>query len=135
MRWSDWRRLAIVILLLSCFLGCADPSSSQSSPLTAASARDTLDNWNPNYCKVAEFYGFYKPGDNQEVAYVLIANPSDKTQKPQVYAARFQLLALPDGQSRWFLVSLITHNSGLSRRQGWDNLMIAVKNQPPGVAK
>ncbi len=135
MRWSDWRRLAMVIFLLSFFLGCAVPSSSQSPPLTAASAKDTLDNWNPNYCKVAEFYGFYKPGENQEVAYVLVANPGDKAQKPQVYAARFQLLALPDGQSRWFLVSLVTHNSGLSRRQGWDNLMIAVKNQPPGAGK
>ena len=107
------------------------------SPVDGGGGQDTLDSWNPSYCKVAEFYGFYKPGENaaNQEAYVLIANPSDKAQKPVVYAARFQLLTLPEGQPRWFLVSLITHSSGLSRRQGWDNLMIPVKDQPPGAAK
>ena len=136
MMWSGWRRLAAIVLLLSCFLGCAVPSSSQTPPLTAAAARHTLDSWNPSFCKVAEFYGFYKSGENpaSQVAYVLIANPSDKAQKPVVYAARFQLLTLPEGQPRWFLTSLMTHSSGLSRRQGWDNLIIPVKAPPPAAA-
>jgi hypothetical protein len=136
MTWSGRRRLAAIVLLLGCFLGCALPSSSQSPPLTVAAVKHTLDNWNPSFCKVSEFYGFYKAGDNpaSQVAYVLIGNPSDKTQKPVVFAARFQLLTLPEGQSRWFLTSLITHNSGLSRRQGWDNLIIPVKEAPPPAA-
>jgi hypothetical protein len=137
MTWSDRRRLAAIVVLLSCFLGCAMPSSSQSPPLTAAAARHTLDSWNPNFCKVAEFYGLYKSDENSanQVAYVLIANPGDRAQKPVVYAARFQLLTLPDGQMRWFLVSLVTHSSGLTRRQGWDNLMIPVKNPPAAAGK
>lgn len=137
MTWSDWRRLAAIVVLLSCFLGCAVPSSSQSPPLTAAAARHTLDSWNPNFCKVAEFYGLYKSEENgaNQVAYVLILNPGDKAQKPVVFAGRFQLLTIPDGQSRWFLVSLVTHSSGLTRRQGWDNLMIPVKNPPAAAGK
>jgi hypothetical protein len=137
MTWSGWRRRAAIGFLLSCFLGCALPSASQSPPLTTAAAKDTLDTWNPSFCKVADFYGFYKSENNaaSQVAYVLIANPGDKAQKPQVYAARFQLLTLPDGHMRWYLVSLITHSSGLIRRQGWDNLMIPVKPKSPAAAK
>jgi hypothetical protein len=52
-----------------------------------------------------------------------------------VYTARFQLLTLPEGQSRWFLTSLVTHSSGLSKRLGWDNLIIPVKDPPPAAAK
>lgn len=132
---SGWGRLAAIVLLLSCFLGCAVPSSSQSPPLTVAAAKSTLDNWNPGFCKVMEFYGFYKSEENgaNQVAYVLIGNPGDKSQKPVVFTARFQLLTLPEGQSRWFLTSLVTHSSGLSRRQGWDNLIIPVKETPPAA--
>jgi hypothetical protein len=103
--------------------------------LTAAAARHTLDSWNPSYCKVVDFYGFFLSGDNAstQAAYVLIGNPSDKAQKPLVYAAQFQLLTLPEGQSRWFLTSLITHGSGLSRRLGWDNLIVPVKAPPPAA--
>jgi hypothetical protein len=129
MTLSGWRRLAAIVLLMGFFLGCAVPSTPQNSSLTLTAAQNTLDTWNPNYCKVTEFYGFYKSGENgaNQVAYVLIANPSDKGQKPVVYAARFQLLTVPAGKQQWFLVSLTTHSSGLSRRQGWDNLMIPVK--------
>jgi hypothetical protein len=113
------------------------PSASSTPPLTVAQAKDALDNWNPSFCKVAEFYGFYQSTENGAnlVAYVLIANPADKVQKPQVFAARFQLLTLPDGKQSWFLVSLVTHSSGLSRRLGWDNLMIPVKPQPAAAPK
>jgi hypothetical protein len=137
MTLSGRRRLAAIVLLLVFYLGCTLPSTPQTSPLTLAAAQNTLDNWNPSYCKVAEFYGFYKSGENGEnqVAYVLIANPSDKGQKPVVYAARFQLLTMPGDKQQWFLVSLTTHSSGLSRRQGWDNLMIPVKEGAPAAAK
>jgi len=103
--------------------------------LTAAAARHTLDSWNSGFCKVVEFYGFYVSGENaaKQEAYVLIANPSDKAQKPVVYTARFQLLTPPEGQPLWFLTGLITHSSGLSRRQGWDNLIIPVKAPPPAA--
>ena len=137
MTLSGWRRLAAIVLLLCCYLGCTVPSTPQTSQLTRTAAQNTLDSWNPSFCKVAEFYGFYKSGENaaSQVAYVLIGNPSDKGQKPVVYAARFQLLTLPGGQQQWFLVSLVTHSSGLSRRQGWDNLMIPVKEGAPATAK
>jgi hypothetical protein len=104
--------------------------------LTAAAARHTLDTWNPGFCKVADFYGFYISGENpaNQEAYVLIANPGDKAQKPVVYTARFQFLTFPEGQPRWFLTSLITHSSGLTRRLGWDNLIIPVKAPPPPAA-
>jgi len=136
MTWSGWHRLAAIALLVSSFLGCAVPSSPQTPPLTAAAARHTLDSWNPSFCKVVEFYGFYKSGENpaNEVAYVLITNPSDKSQKPVVFAAHFQLLTLPGGQWRWFLTSVMTHSSGLTRRQGWDNLIIPVKAPAPTPA-
>jgi hypothetical protein len=135
MQWSGWRRGMMIVLLLGGILGCALPSSSQTPPLTTAAAKHTLDSWNPGFCKVADFYGFYVSGQNSasQEAYVLIVNPSDKAQKPVVYTARFQLLTLPEGQSRWFLTSLVTHNSGLSRRLGWDNLIIPVKAPPPAA--
>jgi hypothetical protein len=135
MRWSDWRRLAAIVLLLSGFLGCTLPSPSPTPPLTAAAARHTLDSWNSGFCNVVDFIGFYQTRENPatQVAYVLIANPSDKGQKPQVYTAQFQLITLPEGQSRWFLTSLITPSSGLSKRQGWDNLIIPVKAPPPAA--
>jgi hypothetical protein len=137
MTWSGWRRVAVIVLLLSSYLGCTVPPSSQTSALTPAAAQNTLDNWNPSFCKVAEFYGFYKSEANSsnQVAYILVANPSDKTQKPLVFEARFQLLTQPEGQSRWFLTSLITHSSGLSRRQGWDNLIVPVKEATAAPAK
>jgi hypothetical protein len=135
MMWSGWRRAAAIVLLLGGFLGCSLPSSSHAPPLTAAAARHTLDSWNSGFCKVVDLYGFYISGENpaNQEAYVLIANPNDKTQKPMIYAARFQLLTLPEGEPRWFLTSLTTHSSGLSKRQGWDNLMIQVKAPPPAA--
>jgi hypothetical protein len=135
MRWSDWRRCAVIVLLLGGFLGCTMPASSQAPPLTAAAARHTLDTWNPGFCKVTDFYGFYVAGENpaKQEAYVAIANPGDKAAKPVVYAARFQLLISPEGQPRWFLTSLITHSSGLTRRLGWDNLIVPVQAPPPAA--
>jgi hypothetical protein len=79
---------------------------------------------------VAQFYGFHQPGDpagHTQVAYVSLVNPSDPLQKQTIFAAQFQLLTRPDGRQQWFLTSLISHAGGLSRRQGWDNLMEAVK--------
>lgn len=137
MTLSGWRRLAAIVLLLGFYLGCTMPSPSENSQLTFAAAQYTLDSWNPSYCKVVEFYGFHKSADNatNQLAYVLVANPSDKGQKPVVYAARFQLLSMPGNKQQWFLVSLTTHSLGLSRRQGWDNLMVPVKEGPPAAAK
>ena len=134
--WSGWRRVAVIVLLLGGFLGCTLPSASKAPPLTAAAARHTLDSWNSGFCKVVDFYGFYLSGENatNQEAYVLIGNPGDKAQKPVVYTARFQLLTFPEGQPRWFLTSLITHSSGLTRRLGWDNLIIPVKAPPPAAA-
>jgi hypothetical protein len=135
MMWSGWSRLAAIVLLLCGCLGCVMPSASQTPPLTAAEARHTLDSWNPGFCKVMDFYGFYASGKNPaaQEAFVLIGNPGDKVQKPVVYVARFQFLTLPDGQRRWFLISLVTHSSGLTRRLGWDNLIIPVKAPPPAA--
>jgi hypothetical protein len=138
MTLSGWCRLAAIVLLLGGFLGCGMQSSPPGPPLTAAAARHTLDTWNPSFCKVAEFYGFYQAGDNpaEQVAYVLIANPGDKAPNPVVFTARFQRLTLPEGQSRWFLTSLVTHSRGLTRRRGWDNLLIPVKTPPsPATVK
>jgi hypothetical protein len=104
--------------------------------LTAAAAKNTIDSWNSGFCKVADFYGFYISGQNpaNQEAFVLIANPADKAPKPVVSTARFQLLTLPEGQPRWFLTSLVTHSSGLTRRLGWDNLIIPVQDAPPSPA-
>jgi len=137
MRWSGQRRVAAIVLLLGFFLGCTMPSNPQTPPLTLAAAQNTMDSWNPSFCKVVEFYGFHEPGENaaSRVAYVLVANPSDKGQKPIVYAARFHLLTVPGGKQQWFLVSLTTHSLGLTRRQGWDNLMIPAKEGGPAASK
>jgi len=128
--------LGALALLLALLLGCTAPGAAPP-PLTAAAAQHTLDNWNPQYCKVTEFYGFHKPaeGGATQVAYVLLTNPGDKAHKPVLYAARFQLLTLPDGQQRWYLTSLVNHASGLTRRQGWDNLLVPVKEASPPSAK
>ena len=136
MQPSTGRRWVALLLLLGFFLGCAVPSVA-SPPLTAEAVKNVLDSWNPNYCKVAEFYGIYAPGEraNARMAYVLIGNPSDKNQKPTRYEARFQLLTIPEGGERWFLVSLVTHSSGLTRRQGWDNLMIEVPAAPAASSR
>jgi hypothetical protein len=133
MKWAGRRRHAATILLLGFIFGCTVPSSA-TPPLTAAAAQQTLDSWNPSYCKVVEFYGFHKPGGEAgttQVAYVLLVNPGDKAQKQTVFAARFQVLTSPDGQDRWFLTSFVSHSSGLSLRQGWDNLFIPVKEAAP----
>jgi hypothetical protein len=98
--------------------------------LNAAAAQATLDSWNPSYCKVGEIYGLYKAenGGATQVAYASIVNPSDKAQKVVIYTANFQLLTRPDGRQQWFLTALVTHGSGImTKRQGWDNLLVPVK--------
>jgi len=136
MKSVGWRHKSVLWLALVVLMGCSLPSPAPS--LSAAAAQNTLDNWNPAYCKVVEFYGFYKPGDGGGqtlVAYVLMVNPGEQPQKQTIFAARFQLLNRPDGQQQWFLTSLTSHASGLSRRQGWDNLMIAVKDNPAAASR
>ncbi len=134
MSLSGWQRLAVVAVLVGA-LACALPGA-EPPPLTAAAAQETLDGWNPSYCKVKEFYGFYQPthGDTR-VAYVLLTNPGDPAAKPMVYEARFQLLTRTDGQPQWFLTSLLNHAAGLSRRQGWDNLLLPVLAKAEAGAK
>ncbi len=135
MALTGWGKRTAVVLFMAWILGCTVPSSAYP-PLTAATAQNTLDGWNPNYCKVAEFYGFHQEsGGNLQVAYVLIVNPADRSQKPAIYAAQFQLLTRPDGRDRWYLTSLVTHSAGLTRRQGWDNLVIPVQEAPPAGGK
>ena len=125
-----------LLLLLGLTWGCNLPPSGSAPPLTAQAARQTLDQWNPKYCKVAEFYGFHQPGaGDTRVAYLLLANPGDPAQPQVVFEARFQLVTKPDGQPQWFLTSLISQSAGLSRRQGWDNLFIPVKGETPAPAK
>ncbi len=128
MRFIGWRYLTAMILALGLILGCTGPPSAAAPPLSAAAAQQTLDSWNPSHCKVVEFYGFYQPQGkgSEQVAYVLLANPGDKAPKPLVFAARFLLLTQTDGRQSWFLTSLISHGAGLTRRQGWDNLIIPV---------
>ena len=136
MKSVGWRHKSVLWLALVVLMGCSLPSPAPS--LSAAAAQNTLDNWNPAYCKVVEFYGFYKPGDgggHTLVAYVLLVNPGEQPQRQTIFAARFQLLHRPDGQQQWFLTSLTSHASGLSRRQGWDNLMIAVKDNPAAASR
>jgi hypothetical protein len=131
MKSVGWRHKSFLWLVLVVLMGCSLPTPPPS--LSAAAAQNTLDNWNPSYCKVVEFYGFYTPGNSgghSLVAYVLMVNPAEQPQKQTIFAARFQLLNRPDGRQQWFLTSLTSHASGLSRRQGWDNLMIAVKDNP-----
>jgi len=122
----------ILMVLTGCFPSPAPP------PLTAAAAQQTLDNWNTTYCKVKEFYGFHDSRDSggtTQVAYVLLVNPSDHLQRQTIFAARFQLLTQPDGRQQWFLTSLTNHSSGLSRRQGWDNLMVPVKEDSTATSR
>jgi hypothetical protein len=109
---------------------------AEPPPLTAAAAQETLDGWNPSYCKLKEFYGFYQPAPgNTRVAYVLLTNPGDPAAKPMVYEARFQLLTRTDGQPQWFLTSLLNHAGGLTRRQGWDYLLLPVRAKAEAAGK
>ncbi len=127
-----WRYQSMVWLALVILMGCSSFAAPAPS-LSAAAAQYTLDNWNPAYCKVVEFYGFYQPGDDgghSRIAYVLLVNPGEQSQKQTIYEARFQLLQRPDGRQQWFLTALTNHAAGLSRRQGWDNLMIPVQDNP-----
>ncbi len=135
MKKTSWYLKILVLWGATLLWGCTLPPPSTLTPaLTAAAAQQTIDRWNVAYCKVLEFYGFYQEGKGDtQVAYVLISNPADPATKPLVYEARFQLLTRPDGNRQWFLTSLVNHASGLSRRQGWDNLFIPVRSeQPPG---
>ena len=68
---------------------------------------------------------------DQRQAFVLIANPKDPAAKPVIFIAQFQRLIRPDGSQEWFLTSLVSHSAGLTRRQGWDNLLVQVQNQTP----
>jgi hypothetical protein len=126
-----------LLIALAFFLGCTMPSSGTQPPLSAAAAQATLDSWNPSYCKVEKFYGFYKPEASgaAQVAYVSLINPGDKAQKPAVYAADFQLLTLADGRQQWVLTGLVLHSSGLTRRQGWDNLMVPLQEAAAAPAE
>ena len=136
MRLSAWLFGVFLLLLLGLSWGCNLPPSGSSPPLTAQAARQTLEQWNPKYVKVVEFYGFHQPGaGDTRVAYLLLVNPGDPAQHQVVYEARFQLVTKPDGQPQWFLTGLITHGAGLSRRQGWDNLFIPVQEKAPAPAK
>jgi len=131
---SGWRGLCGLFLMMAFWCGCTASPFTAPPPLSVAAAQHTLDTWNPGYCKVAEFYGFYQPeSSDTRVAYVSIVNPSDKAQKAAVYyTATFRLLSRADGRQQWFLTEVITHSSGiLSKRQGWDNLMVPVQEAPP----
>jgi hypothetical protein len=134
MKTLPGRYLAAVALLLGVAFGCNMPASPDQHSLSAAAAQQTLDQWNPTYCKVVEFYGFYRPGSGDvRVAYVLLTNPSEQPQKQAIYEARFQLLTRPDGREQWFLTCLLNHTTGLSRRQGWDNIFIPVQAEAPAA--
>ncbi len=126
---SGRRGLCGLFLTVAFLCGCTQSPFAGQPRLSAAAAQRTLDAWNPGYCKVAEFYGFYQPESSAtRVAYVSIVNPGDKTHKAAVYyAATFQLLSRADGRQQWFLTEVVTHGSGiLTKRQGWDNLMVPV---------
>jgi hypothetical protein len=134
----EYRGIVRSLLFCLCFsllLGCNLPFLP-APVLTIAAARQTLDRWNPQYCKVVEFYGFYQPAapDIKE-GYVLLANPKEHNAKPVIFVAQFKLLTRPDGSQEWFLTSLMNHSSGLTRRQGWDNLLIPVINKPLDVVE
>lgn len=137
MKLSGWRGLAWLLVSAALFVGCLAPGSAAVPRLSAAAVKATLDGWNPNYCKVAEFYGLYKAeaAGNCQVAYVSILNPSDRSQKPVIYAATFQLLFQAGGRPQWFLTGLVTHSAGIfAKRQGWDNLMIPLSEAAPASA-
>lgn len=117
----------IILILISCLSSCKFPNPPTPT-LTAAAVRYTLNDWNPQYCKVIEFYGLHQPAAaNTRLAYVLLANPKDPEARPVLYVAHFQLLNRPDGTREWFLTSLLTHAGGITRPQGWDNLLVPVK--------
>jgi hypothetical protein len=121
----------LLVLLWGCNLPMLPPP-----PLSVEAARQTLDRWNPQYCKVIEFYGFKQSaGDDARLAYVLLGNPKDPAAKPVLSVAQFQLITRPNGSQEWFLTSLVSHASGLTRRQGWDNLLIPVKPKPLAVVE
>jgi len=125
----------LLYLFFSFLLGCNLPFSP-APPLTTVAARYTLDHWNPRYCQVEQFYGWYQPSaPDTRLAYVLISNPQDPEAKPVLSVARFQLLTRPDESQEWFLISLVSHSEGLTLRQGWDNLLIPVKMSTPGVVE
>lgn len=116
----------LLIILVSLSPGCTIPPPERL-PLKVEEARHTIDRWNPQFCKVTEFYGFHEDGTDTLVAYVQIASPSHPDLKPTLYEARFQLITRPDGRQHWFLTSLMNHAAGLTRRQGWDNLFVPVE--------
>jgi hypothetical protein len=124
----------LLCLGFSLLLGCNLPLLP-APPLTIAAARQALDRWNPQYCKVVEFYGFYQGAADAKEGYVLLANPKEPAAKPVIFVARFQLLTRADGSQEWFLTSLVSHSGGLTRRQGWDNLLIPVKEKPLNVTE
>jgi GNAT superfamily N-acetyltransferase len=125
----------IAAILLIVVGGCAIPSPERL-PLKVEDARHALDRWNPQFCKVVDFYGFHEGGANDLVAFVQIASPGHPDLKPTLYEARFQLITRPDGRQQWFLTSLMNHAAVLTRRQGWDNLFVPVepKNQQSVVS-
>ncbi len=130
MRVTGWLGIFSLVTLLVFSLGCSIPPP-EKLPLSVEDARHTLDRWNPQYCKVVEFYGFHNAGEDTLVAFVLLASPTHPDVKPSLSEARFQLITRPDGQQQWFLTSLLNHAAGLTRRQGWDNLFIPVKPESP----
>ena len=135
MNYGEKAPRMLYCLLLSLVMGCNLPFFP-APPLTTAEARYTLDHWNPNYCQVKEFYGWYQPvAADSRLAYVLLANPKDPAAKPVLSVARFQLLIRADGGQEWFLTSLLSHSEGLTPRQGWDNLLIPVKIETPAVVE
>lgn len=126
MRFLGWLGIFWLAFLLGGPGGCTI-LSPEKLPLSVEDARRTLDSWNPQYCQVAEFYGFHDPEAGTRVAFVSLVSPAQPDLKPLVYEARFQLLTRQDGRQQWFLTSLMNHAAGLTRRQGWDNLLIAVE--------
>jgi hypothetical protein len=127
MRPKGWFTLVLAVILLVDGGGCTIPPPDRL-PLKVEAARLTLDRWNPQFCKVTEFFGFHQDGTDTLVAYVQIVSPSHPDLKPTLYEARFKLISRPDGRQQWFLTSLMNHASGLTRRQGWDNLFVPVLN-------
>lgn len=128
---------SLILILLGLFQGGCLPPAPEGPPLPPSQVRQTLEQWNPQYFKVLEFYGLHQPGGpTTRMAYVLAANPKEPAAKPTLYVAQFQLLTRPDGSQGWFLTSLVNHSGGLTRRQGWDNLLVPlkVKPEPPASA-